>query len=367
MRVLYFTAGDSPHDRRFLDALAGTAHQVFALRQFPEAPQTPAGVRELSWPDGMPDVSNWQGWQAAAKQLKKLLTTLKMDLVHAGPIQGPAFLTACCGFHPLVAMSWGSDLLRKAHRSPWMRYATQTALAKTDVFLGDCQTVADQAAAFGVSRDRMVIFPWGVDLEHFSPQTGQNAGQALRRQLGWQDDFVILCNRTWAPLYGVDVLAKAFVGAVRQKPELRLLLVGDGPEAAAIHRILSPVDSTVHYPGRLDYADLPGIYAAADLFISPSHSDGSSISLLEAMACGCPVLVSDIASNREWVWPDKTGELFRDGDVSALQEKILRLAVSPVLDRLGQAARGLALRRANWSANFQKCLSAYAMAADLSR
>ena len=372
MRVLYFTAGDSPHDRRFLDALAGTTHQVFALRLFAQSPQTPTRVRELSWPDGMPDVSDRQGWQAAVRQLEKLLTTMKIDLVHAGPIQGPAFLTACSGFHPLVAMSWGSDLLREAHRSPWMQYATQVALTHTDVFLGDCQAVADQAAAFGVSRDRMVIFPWGVDLQHFSPQNGQDAGQAatglaLRRQLGWQDHFVILCNRTWAPIYGVDVLAKAFVAAVDENPDLRLLLVGDGPEAAAIHKILSPVDARVHYPGRLEYADLPGMYAASDLFISPSHSDGSSISLLEAMACGRPVLVSDIPGNREWVAPGRTGDLFPDGDVSVLQERILKLAKSPALDRLGQAARSLAVRRANWWVNFQKCLSAYVMAVDLRR
>jgi glycosyltransferase involved in cell wall biosynthesis len=368
MRVLYFTAGDSPHDRRFLDALAGSAHQVFALRQFAPTPQTPPDIRELSWSYGMPDFSNWQGWQDAAKQLRTLLNDQNIDLVHAGPIQGPAFLTAWCGFHPLAAMSWGSDLLRKAHRSPWMRYATRTALANTDVFLGDCEAVANEAAAFGFSRNRMVIFPWGVDLQHFSPQKGHDAGQALRSQLGWRDNFVILCNRTWAPLYGVDVLAQAFVRAVRQNPDLRLLLVGDGPWSAYLHNILSPVEDCVHYPGWLAYADLPGVYGAADLFISPSHSDGSSISLLEAMACACPVLVSDIPGNREWVDPGETGELFPDGDVSALQKKILTLAEDSLrLARWGQAARDVAVQRANWSANFQKCLSAYEMAADLRR
>lgn len=362
MRVLYFTEKDSPHDRRFLKALAGTAHQVYALRQQACQPETPAGVTELAWPEGPPDWSNWAGWQRGKAQFIRLAAEVQPDLVHAGPVQGPALLAALAGFHPLVTMSWGSDLLLRAGRSPWMCWATQYALDRTDIFLGDCQTVAEEAAGYGFSPERMALFPWGVDLHHFSPENGRNAGKALRKSLGWEARFVVLCNRTWAPLYGVDVLAEGFRQSAQDNPNLRLLLAGDGPQAEQIHEILAPVRDKVHFSGRLGWEALPGLYAAADLFVSPSHSDGTSVSLLEALACGRPALVSDIPSNREWVTPGGVGDLFWDGNPASLARGLLSLAAVPDLTGYKLRARLLAEERADWKHNFQKLLRAYLLA-----
>ena len=362
MRLLYFTEADSPHDQRFLRALAGTNHQVFALRQKQCQPKTPDGINEVGWQNGRPDLGYWGGWQKGAEQLRAILSKIKPDLVHAGPIQGPALLAALAGFQPLVTMSWGSDILVRANRSPWMRFGTKYVLDRTRVFLADCQIVADEAKTYGFSAKNIVQFPWGVDLEHFSPKNGMRDGERLKQSLGWDKNFVILCNRSWHPIYGVDVLAEAFVQSLSEYDSLRLILVGDGPQSDQIHKILASVKEKVHFPGRVGFDDLPGIYCAADLFVSPSHSDGSSVSLLEAMACGRPVLVSDIPSNKEWVKPGEAGELFRDRNPDSLKEKMVRMANYPDLENYGSFARELAERRANWDENFQKLLMAYQMA-----
>jgi glycosyltransferase involved in cell wall biosynthesis len=246
-----------------------------------------------------------------------------------------------------------------AQRSPWMRSATRCALDRTDIFLGDCETVAQAAAGFGFPRERMVLFPWGVDLQHFSPEAGREAGRDLRADLGWEEQFVVLCNRAWAPLYGVDLLARAFALAAAKEPRLRLLLVNDGPQADLIHRILDPLGEKVHFAGRISQAELPAYYQAADLYVSPSHSDGSSISLLEALACGRPVLVSDIPSNREWVTAGENGQLFRDGSEAELAAKLSAFVSDPLLETYGKRARAVAELRADWSVNFQKLLQAY--------
>ena len=362
MRVLYFTERDSPHDQRFLQNLAITSHQVFALRQFACNPQTPSGIVELHWPKGLPDWLCWPGWEQGKKQLLTLLSETQPDVVHAGPVQGPAFLTALTSYHPLVTMSWGSDLLRRADRSPWMRYITRYVLNCSDLLLVDCQTVANAAVNYGFSSDRIVRFPWGVDLEHFSPISGYRGAVDLRQSLHWEDKFVILCNRSWLPLYGVDVLAKAFVTAINNNENLRLLLVGDGPQAGQICEILSGVSQYTYLPGWYERSELPGVYCAVDLYVSPSHSDGSSISLLEAMACGRPALVSDIPSNQEWVTPGVTGDLFPDGDPQVLCAKILQMAEDPHLKDYGKEARVVAEERADWRINFQKLLGAYQQA-----
>lgn len=362
MRILYFTEADGPHDQRFLKTLSETNHKVYALRQRQCQPKTPKGITEIAWPKGQPDWGHWDGWQRGKEQFNELLMEIKPDLVHAGPIQGPALLTALSDFQPLVTMSWGSDILVRAQRSPWMRFGTKYVLDRTSVFLADCQTVADEAKTYGFSEENIVQFPWGVDLDHFSPENGRIEGQRLRDFLGWDENFVILCNRSWHPIYGVDILAEAFVRSFLVNNSLRLILVGDGPQSDRIRSILRPVEEKVHFPGRVDFKDLPGIYCAADLFVSPSHSDGSSVSLLEAMACGRPVLVSDIPSNKEWVTPGEAGELFRDGDPLSLKDKLIRMAVDSDLEKYGEYARSLAEKRANWDENFQKLLMSYQIA-----
>jgi glycosyltransferase involved in cell wall biosynthesis len=362
MRLLYFTEADSPHDQRFLRALAGTDHQVYALRQKECQPKTPQGIIELGWHDGQPDWRCWDGWKKGCDQLRVITQNLNPDLIHAGPIQGPAFLTALAGCQPLVTMSWGSDILVRAKRSPWMGFSTKYVLDRTRVFVADCQTVADEAKTYGFPEEDIIQFPWGVDLDFFSPDNGRSQGRDLRTSLGWEDNFVILCNRSWRPIYGVDVLAEAFVQCLLENDGLRLLLVGDGPLSDRIHGILQPDVDKVHFMGQVETEELPGVYCAADLFISPSHSDGSSISLLEAMACARPVLVSDIPSNQEWVKPGETGDLFIDGNPQSLAEKILALANDENLENYGRCARALAEKRANWDDNFQKLLLAYKMA-----
>jgi len=365
MRVLYFTERDSPHDRRFLRALAATQHEVFALRRTPCLPKTPTGITEVDWPDNHPDWSHWRGWEDGQRQLWDILADIQPDLVHAGPVQGPALLTALVGFHPLVTMSWGSDLLLKSKRSPWMRIATEYALERTDILLTDCQTVADEAANWGFSREGIVQFPWGVDLDHFSPESAKRTGQALREELDWDAYFILFCHRAWSPVYGVDVLAKAFVEAVGENPKLRLILTGSGSQKDVIHKILQPVEEKVWAPGRIDREKLPQLYGAADVFVSPSHCDGSSVSLMEALACGKPVLVSDIPSNREWVKPGEVGKLFKDGEVSSLKAQLLRMAVDPHLAEYGKRARTQAECRADWRVNFKKLLDGYEKAINL--
>ncbi len=75
---------------------------------------------------------------------------------------------------------------------------------------------------------------WGVDLEQFKP--GDNP--AYRERRGWEDKFVILSLRSWAPIYGVDNVVRAFARAVQVQPELRLMLLGNGPQAKLIHSIV---------------------------------------------------------------------------------------------------------------------------------
>jgi len=364
-RILYFSRDYTPHDHRFLAGLAETAHEVYYLRlergprQLEERPLPPK-VTYVHWAGGNGRFT-WRAMPRLLADLKRVLSEIKPDLIHAGPIQSAAFLAALSGFQPLVVMSWGSDLLQDAHRSRMMRWITRFVLQRASVLVGDCFAVRDKAVDFGVDPQTIVLFPWGVDLEHFSP--GSDGG--FRARHGWQGDFVLLSLRSWEPVYGVDVVVRAFAIAARKIPNLRLILLGGGSQAPLIQKLLfeNELLDRVYLGGQAGYAQLPVYYRAADLYLSASHSDGSSVSLLEALACGLPVLVSDIPGNREWVTHGREGWLFPDGDAEALAEAIGHAYEKRVeLPAMGQAGRALAEARANWRENFAKLLQAYDLA-----
>ncbi|MGE5073424.1 MAG: glycosyltransferase [Anaerolineae bacterium] len=373
MRVLYFSNGYSPHDHRFLAALAKTEHEVFYLRleanhrQVEDRP-VPAEIRQVQWAGGRGKF-RWRDVPRLWSDLRRVIHEIKPNLVHAGPIQTCAFLVAIAGFHPLLTMSWGFDLMQDVERNVWWRWVTYYTLKHSTFFVSDAQVTRNKAVAYGMDPNCTVVFPWGVDLAHFRPVEALQApsggssgeGKGKGRQAAKKAAYTLFCNRSWEPRYGVGVLARAFVKVAQQRPDVGLLLLGGGSQANVIRQILlaGGVLDRVQFPGHVSQSDLPRWYQMADLYISPSHVDGSSVSLMEALGCGLPVLVSDIPANCEWVTDGVNGWLFPDGDADALAARILAILERRDLSDVRRAARQTAEERADWSNNFGALLKSY--------
>lgn len=367
MKVLYFTRDYTPHDHRFLAALAASGNQIYSLRlerrglQREDRP-LPKGVEQITWRGGF-QPAQFSDFPALLADLRKVIRRVQPDVIHAGPVQSAAFLASLTGFKPLVTMSWGSDLLVDADK---MKQLTRFTLKRTTVLAGDCMAVQNKAAEFGFPAERVVLFPWGVDLAQFKPGNGA----PHRAELGWEDAFTLLCLRSWEPLYGVDVVVRAFARAAQQVPDLRMFLLGGGSQAPQLRKILmdAGVIERVVFGGQVGYNNLLKYYRASDLYISASHSDGSSVSLMESLACGLPALVSDIPGNKEWITPGQEGWLFKDGDDAALADGILEaVRMREKLGPMRSAACALAEERADWSKNFPKLLEAYDLAISLAK
>ena len=360
MKILYFSRNYTPHDFRFLNSLSKTEHEIFYLkleanqRQVEDRP-VPENVQQILWTGGQRQF-RWRDLLLLVWDFRRVVKRIKPDIVHAGPIQTCAFIAVLSGFHPILTKSWGYDLVRDADTSKWMQWVTRYTLKRSAFFTSDANVTRDRAIAFGMNPENIVLFPWGVNIERFHPKKEE------RPKVKDSKSITLFCNRTWEPIYGIDILAKAFVKVAQTNPDVNLILLGGGSQGANIRKILTNggVMERVHFGGQVSQRDLPRWYHMADIYISPSHVDGSSISLLEALACGMPSLVSDIPGNKEWIEDGVNGWLFRDGDVDDLAEKIL-LAIKSRRSwgRIGKAARKVAEERADWKKNFGKLLEAY--------
>ncbi|HEX5837968.1 MAG TPA: glycosyltransferase family 4 protein, partial [Anaerolineales bacterium] len=312
----------------------------------------PENIRQILWAGGKGEF-RWRDIPRLTFDLRRLTKELKPDLLHAGPIQNCTFLAALSGFQPILAMSWGYDLVMDADKSTWMRWVTRYTLKRSAFFVSDANISRMKAIEFGMDPAKTVIFPWGTDIEHFTSKTFKRSNVQT---------FTIFCSRSWESMYGVDVLARAFVKVANQHPNVDLILLGGGSQGPKIRQILlsGGVLDRVHFGGHVGQKDLPRWYHMADLYISPSHVDGSSVTLMEALACGLPCLVSDIPGNREWIEDGVNGWLFRDGDVNDLAEKILyAIKNRDTFETIRKAARRTAEQKADWKKNFGKLLEAY--------
>ena len=367
MKVLYFTRDYTPHDFRFLKAIRENGDDVWYMRletrNVYESRALPEGVHTVDWAFGKEPFDLERNAQAAIAAFRVVFEQLGPDVVHSGPLTDCSWIAAKAGVHPHTAMSWGFDLGREIETLPGARERAQFALSQADWFLGDCYMELETAADLGYDRSKATIFPWGIDVERFSPAAGQ-----LRGQISGGGDFLILSLRTMEPNYDVETVVRAFLSAVKAEPRMRLILLGDGSQMQLLKEIAAndPDGNKISFPGRQPNDMLVDYYRSCDLYVSASIVDGSSVSLLEAMGTGIPVLMSSIPGNLEWVTDGVNGMLFPTRDIRVLSEKMLFCARNPEqIRKYAGAARALIEEKADWNKNKQKIHLAYRKACGL--
>lgn len=364
MKVLYFSHNTSGHNQRFLEKLSQAGLEVWFLDPTSSCVAEgwlPQGVRWVRTKHIVTRNSDPATFAAFLPEFQRLVAEIAPDLVHAGPIQNCGYLTALSRFHPWLLSSWGSDLLFHAERSAQWMQATHAALSNADAFFCDCDSVRARAKQLANIQDsRIVQFPWGITKGLFGPVGDLPPAAEYKREPG---THVLISTRSWERIYGIDTLLEAFRLAYQQDTSLRLLLLGNGSEAETVRRFINVhgLSHVIRIHDPYPKQEMPRWFRAADTYVSCTLSDGTSVSLLEAMATGLQPVVTDIASNREWIVEANNGWLARAGCAEEFSDKLLRAA------RLGQKERRLfsernhriVEERADWDRNFPKLLEMY--------
>ncbi len=364
MKILYLTDNDSVHNRRFLEKMVCAGHQSWSWNLTATEPfgqGLPNGVQPILSTKSVQRGASPGQYRDLLPQFQSVLKELQPALVHAGTIQSGGYLAALADFHPLLLMSWGSDLLVEAERNTEWKQATELALRKADAFFCDCDTVRKKANSFRVFSDSQVVqFPWGVKQGVFSPVGPLPPSDRFKPRVG---ATTFIYTRSYDPLYGTDVLLDGFVRARSANPSLRLLLLGNGSQAESLRRFVEAHDlhDAVSLVGPQPAEELPMWFRAADAYISCAKSDGTSISLLEAMATGLPVIVTDIPSNREWIAEPENGCLAPSGSPEGVADKMLQVANLTALERktISERNRRKVAERADWDKNVPRLLEMY--------
>jgi glycosyltransferase involved in cell wall biosynthesis len=222
---------------------------------------------------------------------------------------------------PVVVTARGSDLnLIAEYRLPrrWIRWAA----AKADGLVAVSSGLRDRLAALGVAPKRVRVLRNGVDLALFRPEDRA----AARRTLGMTRPTVLAVGNLVALKRH-----RLMVEALALLPEAELVIVGGGPERAAIAAAAQAhgVEERVRLVGRLPQAELPLMYAAADLLLLASAHEGWPNVLLESMACGTPVVATRFAGIDDIVGAPAAGRIVEEASPPHLAAAIRALLAAP--------------------------------------
>ena len=212
-------------------------------------------------------------------------------------------------------------------------------LVSVSGFVKDCLVENE-----GFPRRRVRVVYNGIAAETFDASEGRAAVRVSQNLSA--DDPVIGIAARFAPVKDHATLLRAFADVVRERPNAKLALAGDGETRAAMERLAGELGIAASCRFLGVRRDVPALLASWDVFCLSSLSEGTSVTILEAMATGLPVAATDVGGNPEIVRNGETGFLTPRGDAPALGRAILDLLRDPKrARRFGDAGRTLARER----------------------
>lgn len=370
MKILYLSDILTVHDRKFLYELA-SRHSVILLTfkdsGLPDELRKIKGLTVFHLPvkDFVfeePDdvltkiakkIKNGINFIKKYFYLRRVISRVKPEALHAGWVQSSGYLAALSGFHPFLLMPWGSDILLRPHINKRQMNITRRVLTKADKIICDCENVKKKIIEIsGRAKDKVVVFPWGVDLNLFKPAPSSDK---FLENPGWRDKKIIISTRSFEKIYGLKYLVEAIPEVIKAAPCARFIFCGEGADKKEINNLVDKLnlEKYVHFAGYVKPSVLPAYLNAADVYVSTSLSDGTSISLLEAFACGKPAVVTDVPSNLEWVKEGEGGFIVPRKDSKLLAGKIVKILNDKNLAKnMGEFNRKVVEERADWDKNF---------------
>lgn len=233
-------------------------------------------------------------------QLKEFIKTNTPDVVHIHQANRLAFFTvmACRSLNiPVITTTWGSDVLLEPKKSPLHKKIATYILKNSHAITADADVMIAEMLKLESNSNKYHKIQYGID-----------------KIKATEKRKVIYSNRLHNPLYNIETVIYDFIEFNKSNPDWRLIIAGEGSETIQLKEIVNNLSckNSIEFVGWLKKNENEKYYEEASIYVSVPSSDGTSVSLLEAMSANCIPVVSDLPVNREWISHMQNGVL-RDG------------------------------------------------------
>ncbi len=247
------------------------------------------------------------------KTVKKIIEEQKIDLVHAHQAVTHAYIAAKAlrkSQIPLVVTIWGSDVLLNPKKSILHRLMNRYILRHADHLTMDAQFIKTHVEKIAKKNLNCTFITYGVDVPD--------------ENILHKKEKIFYSNRLLEPLYNIENIILSFDKLVQNQDfsDYKLLIAGLGSEERRLKKLVESkgLSKKIIFLGWLNKEENFAHYSKARFFVSVPKSDGTSVSLLEAMAHGCIPIVSDLPANREWVNDKENGLIVQPSSLHFLND-----------------------------------------------
>ena len=339
-----FGDATSPHTRRWATEMRARGFRVSLVTA---RPQPLEGVEQRV----LKPVERSRQWLLRVGEAHRHVAALAPDIVHAHYVTSYGYLAARCARQPLVMTAWGSDILVTPRKSRALRWLTGWTLRRAQLITGDSADLLEEIGRYRPPGAVQMVH-WGADMALFHPA-----------EWAKKPPFRILSLRSWEPNYHIDTVIRA-VALLRERlpvQPLALDLLGGGPQEAELRALVRSLglDDLVVFHGRVGDTAMVAALHACKVSVSVPESDATSVSVLESMACGVPVVASDLPANRQWIG-SQAGMLVPPSDPVALATAMQRLCLDDAeAQRIGRVNHERMRSEGGRSAQMDKIATMY--------
>ena len=256
---------------------------------------------------------------------------------------------------PLIVTIHGSDYRMSVEGSGLLKRLFLHVCQRANHIICVSKGLKNEVESKGIPRRKLSTLPMGVDETFIESSKKRVVSQGSR-------PFAVLSNRKFLPIYNISLLIRAIPLVLQEESNVRFIIAGDGPERDQLEKQAkdSKIGPPAQFLGWVRHEEMADLLSKAEIYISTSLDDGTSVSLLEAMASGAFPIVTDIPSNREWIKDGENGFLFPTSNERLLAVRIIEALRN---EELREKAREMNLEmvkaRAYWEINIQKMIELY--------
>lgn len=277
----------------------------------------------------------------ALRDLKKIITNIKPDIIHAHYLTSYGIIAYLCKFKPYYISVWGDDIFLPVKNRLIKKVLISSLKNSNQVFSTSRSIHKSILLRYGVDS---TIIPFGVNVKLFKPSLSKTSNQ-----------ITLGVIKSIEPHNGIEYLIEAFkILNDKDIKNIKLNIVGVGQSESKIKKLVTEykLKDKVEFFGHVAHHDIVAHYQKLSIFICPSLRESFGVSVIEASACGIPVIANKISGLKEVVNNNKTGYLIDTKNANLLAEYLEKLIINDSLRFfLGKNGRDFVKKKYSWDNN----------------
>ncbi len=341
MKILLLANKGSNHAKKVAEGLADRGHEIVFVSPNDYEDVTVSlnnRVKLMTLPYG-----GKKGYFLNAIALRTLYNKVSPDIVNVHYASGCGLLGMLAGLRPTVLSCYGSDIFEFPHLNRINMWLLRHILKNADALASTSYAMAAEIKRLiSIDEKKISITPFGINTKLFVPRHRVNKRK------------VIGIIKTLSSIYDIPLLIQAFRLICNKRDDTLLRIYGEGPQKVDLQKMTNDLDlsTKVEFKGRIPNNDVPQALNEMDVFVNCSKQESFGVNILEAMACGIPVVATDCVGPREIIIDGGTGIIVKDRDPQSLAD-----AINCLLDNdykraiMGEAGRRRVCDFYDWANN----------------